>query len=129
MTCHLYRHFDADDVLLYVGISAQPLTRLCQHKDSRWFKEITRVAIEHCPTREYAEFQEAWAIAKEKPKYNINQPRWDNCPPQVMHILIKEVRAEAWVRAWLGEDVSSAVQICDEEEAEMLPAWYRRRKE
>ena len=36
--CQLYRHFDCDGVLLYVGISLSTVARLCEHKhSSKWY--------------------------------------------------------------------------------------------
>ena len=70
MICALYRHFDKDGVLLYVGISLSAVARLSQHKDSAWFKEIKKVEIEHYPTRGEALGMEALAIRNENPKYN-----------------------------------------------------------
>jgi hypothetical protein len=44
---HLYRHFDKDGTLLYVGISLSAINRLGQHKDNaHWFSSIKRVEIE-----------------------------------------------------------------------------------
>jgi excinuclease UvrABC nuclease subunit len=72
MNTQLYRHFDEKNTLLYVGISLSTFTRLSQHKDhSSWFKQVTRVAIEHFETREDAMAAERKAIKTEGPKFNI----------------------------------------------------------
>tara|TARA_R110000822_G_scaffold154837_2_gene294619 strand:+ start:17 stop:568 length:552 start_codon:yes stop_codon:yes gene_type:complete len=69
----LYRHFDAQDNLLYVGISLSTVSRLSQHKDhSHWFKEISKVTIQRFPTREEALKAEMLAVFAENPKCNIN---------------------------------------------------------
>lgn len=69
----LYRHFDAQDNLLYVGISLSTVSRLSQHKDhSHWFKEISKVTIQRFPTREEALKAEVQAVFSENPKCNIN---------------------------------------------------------
>jgi len=112
--CQLYRHFDATGNLLYVGISNQTIVRLGQHKSSSWFREISRVEIEHCQTREYAEFLEAYAVRYEKPRCNRVQPQYDACSPTLTSIVVQEARNEAWVKAWAGEDVSGALKLCDE---------------
>jgi hypothetical protein len=127
MSCHLYRHFDVRGSLLYVGISISAVARLCQHRGSPWFREIVRVDIERCQTRELAEFLEASAIKNEKPRYNRMQPQY-KFSPTLSYVMIQEARAEAWEQAWAGEDVSSALQLCDEEEADIFPDWYRRRQ-
>lgn len=68
----LYRHWDADGRLLYVGISLSALQRLAQHKErSRWFERIASVTIEQFPTREAALAAEREAIATERPECNI----------------------------------------------------------
>jgi len=67
----LYRHFDAEGQLLYVGISLQSMKRLAEHKNnSDWFDEITRVDIEHFSDRNAAMDAERKAVQEEKPKYN-----------------------------------------------------------
>lgn len=66
----LYRHFDSDGALLYVGISISAVSRLGEHKKSRWFKKISIVTIEWLPDREAACRAEIEAIKNEKPIYN-----------------------------------------------------------
>jgi hypothetical protein len=71
----LYRHFDAQGVLLYVGISLSAVHRLEQHKRSAgWFGEIARVDVEWHETRAEALTAEAIAIAKEEPSWNVARP-------------------------------------------------------
>jgi len=71
MTCALYRHFDADGELLYVGISLSVMQRLSQHSSSPWSDKIARVEIEHLESREAALEAEGKAIASENPAFNI----------------------------------------------------------
>lgn len=71
MFTSLYRYFNKDDVLLYVGISKHPVTRLRQHISNKdWIKETTNVTLEQFETRELALLAEEWAIKSENPKYN-----------------------------------------------------------
>ena len=75
MQC-LYRHFDKDGQLLYVGISLSAIQRLAQHREaSSWFNEITKVTIEHYETREEVVRVERETIQRENPKYNIKHRR------------------------------------------------------
>jgi predicted GIY-YIG superfamily endonuclease len=68
----LYRHFDADGKLLYVGISHSPLLRLSQHRDNaRWFEKIKSVQHEWFPSRQEAMEAERKAVAEENPECNI----------------------------------------------------------
>lgn len=126
MTCQLYRHYDKDGILLYVGISISALQRLKQHSKTSWFKQIERVMIEQCRNREYAQFLEALAIQNENPKFNKARPNFDPTSPSLNYTIIQETRAEAYVEAWSGKDVSEALAICNEIEAGILPAWYRK---
>ena len=68
----LYRHFDADNNLLYVGISKSAIARLSQHSlTGHWYDSICRVTIERFNSREELEQAEKRAIKNESPKYNI----------------------------------------------------------
>jgi excinuclease UvrABC nuclease subunit len=72
MKTQLYRHFDAEKKLLYVGISLSTFARLSQHKDhSPWFEQVMTVEIKHFETREEAMAAERNAIKTENPKFNI----------------------------------------------------------
>lgn len=68
----LYRHFDGNQVLLYVGISLSAVARLGQHMGSaHWALKIARVEVEWFPTRELALAAEKHAIQTEMPLHNI----------------------------------------------------------
>lgn len=66
----LYRHFDADGVLLYVGVSVKVLTRVNQHRGSDWFKRIAKITLEHHESRKSALDAERLAISNEGPLFN-----------------------------------------------------------
>ena len=86
----LYRHFDAEGVLLYVGVSNRWERRLKQHgKTSEWFDQITQVKIEKFLTRQDALDAETTAIQVEKPKHNIQKVR--TCAPsRAMDIVLEQ---------------------------------------
>jgi predicted GIY-YIG superfamily endonuclease len=68
----LYRYFDCEDNLLYVGISLNAVNRLREHKHGKsWSLGVETITIERYKTRKKAIDAELWAIKKEKPKYNI----------------------------------------------------------
>jgi excinuclease UvrABC nuclease subunit len=68
----LYRFYDSNDDLLYVGITKFFEPRLKQHyKNSEWFFETAFVRLEHFKTRREVEDAESYAIKTEQPKYNI----------------------------------------------------------
>lgn len=71
--CNLYRHFDVDGRLLYVGISNSAIARLKEHQHghSHWVDEIAHMTVETFPSREIALAMERWAIQREKPLHNI----------------------------------------------------------
>jgi hypothetical protein len=68
----LYRHFDEQNQLLYVGVSISTMTRLRQHRDcSSWFDKIKRVDVQRFESREDALIAEREAIKAEKPLFNV----------------------------------------------------------
>ena len=76
-TSVLYRMFNRDSSLLYVGISMSFGKRLRQHKKEKdWYQEITHITLQHFPTRDDAAVAETKAIKSEKPIHNVthNQP-------------------------------------------------------
>jgi hypothetical protein len=73
---NLYRHFDFEGALLYVGVSINAINRLSQHKvAAHWFDDISKVEIENYPTREEALKAEREAIIEEKPLHNLKIPK------------------------------------------------------
>ena len=79
----LYRHYDADGKLLYVGISLAPLDRLRSHKSqSAWFRDIRKITIEPFANRDLAEEAEICAIETEFPLHNLSHnPRAEKLLP------------------------------------------------
>ena len=72
METALYRHFDAEGRLLYVGISLNAFSRLMQHRrDSAWFRQIASITVEWFPTRGKAVDAERAAIQAERPLHNV----------------------------------------------------------
>jgi predicted GIY-YIG superfamily endonuclease len=68
----LYRLYNADDELLYVGIAGNPGRRFEQHaEDKPWWSEVAATKLEHFATREAACAAEVTAITTEKPRHNI----------------------------------------------------------
>jgi predicted GIY-YIG superfamily endonuclease len=68
----LYRFFDTDGVLLYVGITNNPSRRFTQHGVSReWWHEVDTIRMERFPDRKSVLAAEKAAIQSERPRYNI----------------------------------------------------------
>lgn len=67
----LYRLYDCDDQLLYVGIAYHPPKRFAEHEgDKPWWPQVARRDIEWIASRAEAEGAERCAIAAEAPRYN-----------------------------------------------------------
>lgn len=72
MRTSLYRFFDDDGALLYIGITNCLPARLTQHdQDKKWWTDVTRVHVEHFATRPEALAAEKEAIQSEVPFWNI----------------------------------------------------------
>ena len=69
----LYRFYNADDELLYIGISLSAVHRASQHRRGKsWWPEVARMTVERIyGDRKHAESVEGAAIRRERPKYNI----------------------------------------------------------
>lgn len=68
----VYRFYDEDWRLLYVGISKQIPMRLRSHNSEKpWWTDACTLTLEHYPTRHEALAAEAAAIVTENPVYNI----------------------------------------------------------
>lgn len=67
----LYRYFDKDNRLLYVGISSSFFDRNNTHAmQSSWIHQAAKVTIEWYETRSEVESQEIYAIQNEHPLHN-----------------------------------------------------------
>ena len=72
----LYRHWDKDGNLLYVGISLSAVYRLSQHNnESHWSNQIASVTVENYGTRDDALRAERSAISQENPRHNLYRPK------------------------------------------------------
>ncbi len=70
----VYRFFDADDELLWVGVTATRTRRFAQHREQReWWTEIVRAEFEHFGTRAEAEAAEREQIQTLHPRYNVHK--------------------------------------------------------
>lgn len=68
----LYRFFDPEGVLLYVGITNNPARRFAQHGAARdWWYEVDTIRMERFPDRESVLLAEREAIQAERPRYNV----------------------------------------------------------
>lgn len=71
----LYRYFDEDGSLLYVGVSYSAVKRLVGHKGAaNWTSEIRSITIEKFEDRDLALRAESIAIKDEAPRHNKMSP-------------------------------------------------------
>jgi predicted GIY-YIG superfamily endonuclease len=73
-TC-VYRFYDIDDALLYVGLSMNLEGRLAKHRRRAWWPQVVRQEVEWFAGREAAKAAERAAIRAENPIHNIVRPR------------------------------------------------------
>lgn len=79
MGYYIYKFFDVNDNLLYVGKTTNLKTRFKQHRlDKKWFYEVEKVMYAECNTQSDMSIYELYYINTLNPKYNIasvcNQP-------------------------------------------------------
>lgn len=97
----LYRHYDHDGVLLYIGITNHPGSRITSHRlTSRWFEfvDLDRESHEHYPARELAEEAETAAIATEQPLFN--RRKTDRDYARTIRYLAERDRLDLLTVAW-----------------------------
>ena len=67
----LYRLYDDDGVLLYIGIAFSPEARWKDHTRKPWWHLVAKKAVEWYDTRLLALEAEARAVESERPVYNV----------------------------------------------------------
>jgi len=77
----LYRFYNIDDVLLYVGITEAGAMRWSSHRRGKeWWGDVARVTVDHFPDRQTAAEAEVRAIKTEGPLYNVMHSRKKGIP-------------------------------------------------
>lgn len=72
----VYRCFDADGRLIYVGCTFDPAGRISTHRTTSWWgHQVEAVRVLVFPSKEYALAKEREAIATENPRWNT-KGRW-----------------------------------------------------
>lgn len=68
----LYRTWDAAGMLLYIGITGDPIERWRKHARKKpWWRRVDRITCELFPKEHLALDAERSAIRAERPKFNI----------------------------------------------------------
>lgn len=76
----VYRMFNTEGELLYVGMSRNPARRFGDHSARDWFRLVDGITLEWYPTFEAARASELQAIKTERPRYNLMDLPPDACP-------------------------------------------------
>lgn len=98
----LYRLFDREGTLLYVGITHDPQQRAKAHRTRQWWPQVAKVKIQWHRTRLDAHRAERVAIHDESPRYNIAEtPLHRRLAEHRHHPLATDERA-AWANADTG---------------------------
>lgn len=91
----LYRFFDAEGTLLYIGITGNPRARWSQHsKTKEGWRRVDTIRVQHLDSREELEAAEKAAIKAERPLWNVAH----NEPTRT----VAEVRIMLDQRQWLS---------------------------
>lgn len=91
----LYRWYDADDLLLYVGISGSLNARVTDHvKGSSWMDFAVRSTIERHPNREDASAAETEAIKTERPLFNATHNSTPEARRRLVEYLLEHGRVD-----------------------------------
>lgn len=91
-TC-VYRCFDAEGQLLYVGCSINPYKRVAEHRVEHhgWVWYLARFTVTVYPDRASAEWAEREAIRTENPLWNSVRYRSDDtAAPRTLRVLSTE---------------------------------------
>lgn len=76
----VYRMFDANGKVLYIGISGVVGRRFDQHSQKVWFPQVSTITLEWFPTKAAAVLAERHAILAERPRYNVDGTRRRKTP-------------------------------------------------
>jgi predicted DNA-binding transcriptional regulator AlpA/predicted GIY-YIG superfamily endonuclease len=103
---YVYRAYDIDDQLLYVGMSDQPAKRIRTHQlnGARWADQLARVDLKYYADRESAALAESAAIVTERPRHNItglSRPKARSVIPT--HEVVDPLVDLDWLAAYLGK--------------------------
>lgn len=71
----IYRMFDGNGQLLYIGRTADAGRRFGEHASKRWFPLVDTIKLQWFPTESDAAHAERLAIRTERPRYNVQENR------------------------------------------------------
>lgn len=119
----LYRFYDTNERLLYIGITNSLPHRLGQHNETKpWWLDVSQVVIEHYNDRQAVLDAERDAIIREEPLYNIQHAVYKRSyrirrrPPKIpaRHILkpstVRRLKWSAVKLAFAGISILTAYE-------------------
>lgn len=118
----VYRCYDRDGNLIYVGCSVAPIQRMEQHRaNTWWFDQVERIRYVVYPNKDYALYKEREAIGAENPRWNIkgrNHDAFDLADYRDIHCAMAQngasgkrleaVRAKAQLK--FGTDITEPIE-------------------
>jgi hypothetical protein len=108
----VYRLFDINKTLLYVGISWDPDIRMKDHEaNSPWWPDVKHMAAAWYRNRENAMAHASWPIATESPLHNTRQPDPNRYDPSKLEGEI--VRLPGLPLEWLAKHFAFALHNSD----------------
>jgi predicted GIY-YIG superfamily endonuclease len=116
----LYRFYDDERRLLYIGISANFGRRLDKHlRDKPWFCRVANIAVQHFTSRTAALEAERRAIVTEKPLHNVahgggERDPFRGLPRHIVRLPERPVGEPEQVGAILARPVTGAALRGDE---------------
>lgn len=136
----LYRFYNRDGELLYIGITNNPLRRFSQHrKDKEWWADVANISQQSFESEDALKAAEKKAIQRENPRYNkqfvddnLRESRAANNTPKVsiigkyFHSWIdakddSEIVRNGKTPGWQGQIIS---QIAAEKYLVELFSWW-----
>lgn len=98
----VYRYYDANDVLLYVGITKRGIGRNIQHSNrAEWWQWVARQEVEHYPSRERASRREKELIQRYHPPFNkAHNGDWQSHREAYFEFRQTSIPFTNWNEAW-----------------------------
>lgn len=132
----LYRFFDADGALLYVGITADLEQRWTKHQSEKpWWPDVAEKTVAWHDDRPSALAAELEAIKTEAPRYNVAGSPWVPGPRELEDSELNSGQAKELLRGVeLGAQIGDPLFIVDRTKARrcaavlVSPDWYERAK-
>ncbi|MFG2372596.1 GIY-YIG nuclease family protein [Streptomyces sp. NPDC048504] len=132
----LYRFFDADGALLYVGITADLEKRWSGHQSNKaWWPDVAEKTVKWHADRSSALSAELEAIRSEAPRYNVAGSPWAPGARELEADELSSGQAKEVLRGVeLGAQIGDPLFIVDRTKSRkhaavlVSPDWYERAK-